>query len=33
MLTHVVDEIAAICTGIGRELFGYASPPLVESAQ
>lgn len=33
MLTHVVDEIAAICTGLGQELFGYAPMPLMESAQ
>ena len=33
LLTHVVDEIAAICTGLSRELFGEASPPAMESAQ
>jgi uncharacterized alpha-E superfamily protein len=33
LLTHVVDEIAAICTGLGRELFGQASAPAMESAQ
>lgn len=32
-LTHVVDEIAAICTGLSRELFGAASAPAMESAQ
>ena len=33
LLTHVVDEIAAICTGLGRELFGQAAAPAMESAQ
>ncbi len=33
MLTHVVDEIADICTDIGAELFGHASAPALESAQ
>jgi uncharacterized alpha-E superfamily protein len=35
VLTHVVDETAAICEMIGRELLGYGplpfSPPLAES--
>jgi hypothetical protein len=26
MLTHVVDETAAICETIGRELLGYGAP-------
>jgi hypothetical protein len=25
-LTHVVDETATICDGIGRELLGYGPP-------
>ena len=33
MLTHVVDEIAEICNGLGRELFGHVSSPALESAQ
>ncbi len=33
LLTHVVDEIAAICTGLSRELFGQTSAPAMESAQ
>lgn len=33
LLTHVVDEIAAICTGLSRELFGLSSAPAMESAQ
>jgi uncharacterized alpha-E superfamily protein len=33
LLTHVVDEIAAICTGLSRELFGEAAAPAMESAQ
>ena len=33
-LTHVVDEIAAICTGLSRELFWQqVSVPAMESAQ
>jgi uncharacterized alpha-E superfamily protein len=33
MLTHVVDEVAAICEGLGRELFGHAAVVSMESAQ
>ncbi len=27
ILTHVVDETALICNGLGHELFGYPAPP------
>jgi uncharacterized alpha-E superfamily protein len=33
LLTHVVDEIAEICNGLGRELFGQVVIPTEESAQ
>jgi uncharacterized alpha-E superfamily protein len=33
MLTHVVDEIAEICTSLGAELFGQVPVPALESAQ
>jgi uncharacterized alpha-E superfamily protein len=33
LLTHVVDEIAAICTGLSQELFWHAPAPAMESAQ
>jgi uncharacterized alpha-E superfamily protein len=33
LCTHVVDEIAAICTGLSRELFGQVGSPAVESSQ
>lgn len=33
LLTHVVDEIAVICTGLGRELFGAGTVQAMESAQ
>jgi uncharacterized alpha-E superfamily protein len=32
VLTHVVDETAAICQTIGHELLGYAAPAPVEPA-
>jgi hypothetical protein len=36
MLTHVVDETAAVCLGLSRELFGYGPttirPPAPEPA-
>jgi hypothetical protein len=31
-LTHVVDETAAICETIGRELLGYGAPPVAAPA-
>ena len=33
LLTHVVDEIAAICAGLSLELFGQTHAPSMESAQ
>jgi uncharacterized alpha-E superfamily protein len=30
ILTHCVDETAAICAGLGRELLGYASPEQLQ---
>ena len=33
VLTHVVDEIAEICSDLGRELFGQSAAPALESAQ
>ena len=33
VLTHVVDEVAEICSGLGHELFGHRSEAELESAQ
>jgi uncharacterized alpha-E superfamily protein len=33
LLTHVVDEIAVICTGLSHELFGAGTMQAMESAQ
>jgi uncharacterized alpha-E superfamily protein len=31
LLTHIVDEVHAVCEGIGRELFGYGAPTQSQS--
>jgi uncharacterized alpha-E superfamily protein len=33
VLTHVVDEIAEICTSLAREMFGYGLPPIEVASQ
>jgi uncharacterized alpha-E superfamily protein len=33
ILTHVVDETAAICNDLARELFGYGPPAVMTQAQ
>jgi uncharacterized alpha-E superfamily protein len=33
LLTHVVDETAAICNDLGREMFGYAPPQSQSQSQ